>query len=495
MYKISTTAPIFKHTVWAALGLAFVMGSAAPALRAAEAPEAGRSIADASDKLVSDALTANLELEASQASVQQRLAALDQARAKFLPALDLSSRYTRASGGRSIDFPVGDLLNPIYATLNQLTGTTRFPAIANQQIDFQRRREQQSELALTQPLFDARIGAGRAAAAASLDAAEAAHKALAGRIERDMRQAYYRWLGARAQVVIYTETLALATENARVNGSLYKNGKITRDLVYRAEADQLEVQQSLLEARSGERLAQSYVNLLRNSPFDQELPVAAAADADLKGVRAALAPRAARPELALGALQDSAVAKRAELRAAQANAEAAAAAERLARAAFAPQLAFAMSYGIQGEQFRFNSDERYVLASVVLRFNLYSGGADRAGIAGAHAAAHAARTAREIQEQQVRFQVQESLQDLEAAQASLDTAARRADAAAAAFRIAERKRNLGQINQAEYIDARRTLTDAQLNLNITRFSALGDLAELQYALGADPQRIVKESRS
>jgi outer membrane protein len=496
MSNVSTIDSFIKCLRSIAVGIVAALGSLAPVVRAAtaeprpiEAQSPDTSITAAGDALVAEALAANLELDVSAGTVQQRLAALDQARARYLPALDLASRYTRASGGRSIDVPVGDLLNPVYATLNQLTGTAGFATIQNQQINFQRAHEQQSQLELTQPLYDARIGAGRAAAAANLDVAESGQKALAGRIERDMRQAYYRWLSARAQLDIYTETLALANENARVNDSLFRNGKITRDLVYRAEADQLEVQQALLDARNGERLAQSYVNLLRNAPFSRELPSAPVADTDLARLRDALAPRSAKPELALADLQDSAVATRAELRQADATAMAAAAAEHLARAAFQPQLGFALDYGIQGEQYRFNSAEHFVLASVVLRFNLFSGGADRAGVAAARAALHAARSARALQEQQVRFQVQQARQDLEAAQASLDTAAKRADAASAAFRIAERKRDLGQINQAEFIDARRALTDARLNLNITRFGALGDLAELQYALGTDTDRL------
>jgi outer membrane protein TolC len=80
--------------------------------------------------------------------------------------------------------------------------------------------------------------------------------------------------------------------------------------------------------------------------------------------------------------------------------------------------------------------------------------------------------------------VQQSLQDFEFTQASLGTAAKRVEAAAGAFRIASRKRDLGQINQAEFIDSRRAMTDAQLNLNLTRFAALGNLAELEFALGA-----------
>ena len=50
------------------------------------------------------------------------------------------------------------------------------------------------------------------------------------------------------------------------------------------------------------------------------------------------------------------------------------------------------------------------------------------------------------------------------------------------FKIASRKRDLGQINQAEFIDSRRAMTDAELNLNVTRFAALASLAELEFAI-------------
>src|ERR1700693_619136 len=62
-------------------------------------------VEEAVNALVADALSPNLELDGAGATVAQRLAALDQARALYLPALDLSARYTRANGGRTIDFP------------------------------------------------------------------------------------------------------------------------------------------------------------------------------------------------------------------------------------------------------------------------------------------------------------------------------------------------------------------------------------------------------
>jgi outer membrane protein len=459
-------------------------------------PEVSRathsSIAAAVDELVSDALDANLELDSAGARVSQRVAALDQARALYLPSLDFNGRYTRANGGRTIDFPIGDLLNPVYASLNQLTGTSRFPAVANQQINFQRSREQDTRVTLSQPLYDPRISAGRDQAQSQYDMASAARFALAGRIERDMREAYYKWLQAREQMQIFAATLELATENRRVNDSLFRNGKITKDLVFRAEADQLEVEQSQLGARNTERLAQSYVNLLRNSKFDRELPVTVVDDADISGLRAGLAQRTSQSSFELGAMQNTAVERRAELRQLAAVQAAAAASERLARAAFKPKLAFALDAGTQGETYAFGSEDRYLLASVVLKFNFFAGGGDQAGISGARAAMREARAERDLQEQQIRLQVQQALQDLEFTTASLDTAAKRVEAADGAFRIASRKRDLGQINQAEFIDSRRAMTDAQLNLNLTRFAALSSLAELEFALGVGRHHVPPE---
>src|SRR5271168_4918129 len=365
----------------AATGVALLLGGLASASSTASDP--ALSVDEAVSALVADALAANLELDAAGGGVAQRLAALDQARALYLPSLDFSARYTRANGGRTIDFPVGDLLNPVYATLNQLTGSSQFPAVQNQQINFQRTREQDTHITLSQPLYDARISAGHEAAQSQYSAASAGRIALAGRIERDMREAYFRWLQARAQIGIFDDTLELATENRRVNESLFRNGKITRDLVFRAEADELEVQQSQLGAQNSERLAKSYVNLLRNAPFDRQVPIAAVADPDNERLRNDLAERTGKGRLILGPLQDTAVNQRYELRQLDAIAAAAAAGERLARAAFKPRLDFALDAGTQGGTYSASSDDRFLRASVVLRVNFFAGGGDQAGIAGA----------------------------------------------------------------------------------------------------------------
>lgn len=102
----------------------------------------------------------------------------------------------------------------------------------------------------------------------------------------------------------------------------------------------------------------------------------------------------------------------------------------------------------------------------------------------ARALARSAATQRDVLAQQIQLEVQQALDRLDTAADSLATAEARSEAARAGFRIASRKRDEGMINQVEFIDARSTLTGAELNLNLTRFALLARQAELDYAAAA-----------
>jgi outer membrane protein TolC len=446
-------------------------------------------------EVLDDALTANLELRAGAAAIEQRLAALDQARARYLPVLDVAARYSWADGGRTIEFPVGDLLNPVYATLDELLIASgqppRFPRIENQSITFLRGNEQETKLVLEQPLYEPRLGPAVAASRAEVDRTTANVAALRSRVIRDTHQAYYLWIATQQAVLVLDATLELARSNLAANESLYRNGKVTRDLVLRAEADLLEVEQQRISAASRVRIAQGYVNLLRNAPLAAPLPRAEIDAAAVERFRENLVRRLAGRTLEPAPLQQLATNRRAELQGLDAAIAGGEARQDLARAAFKPRLLLGAETGIQGDDYGFSEDERYALASVILRWNTFRGGADRAALAEARAFTEELRATRELAAQRVRLEVQQAVEDLEVADASLDTALKRAEAADGALRIAARKRDLGQINQTEFIDARRTMTDANLNLNRVRAEFLARIAELEYAVGG-PRAVDKE---
>lgn len=453
-------------------------------------------VEDGLQPLLDEALQANLELRAGGASVEQRLAALDQARARYLPVLEFAARYTVADGGRTIDFPVGDLLNPVYATLDEMLLASgqpaRFPRVSNETIPLLREHEQETRVVLEQPIYEPRIGPAVNANRAQLDRAEADLAGLRTRIVRDVKQAYYTWLAANQGVAVLDATLDAARANLAANESLYRNGRVTRDLVYRAEADVLEIEQSRLAAASRVRIARSYVNLLRNAPLTDALPEAVVDDATVERYRARFVSTLAGRRLDAPMLQDLAADRREELRSLDAAIVAGEAQQDLARAAFKPTLALGAEAGIQGTDYGFGVEERYVLASLVLRWNAFRGGADQAALREARALTAELRATRDLASQQVRLEVQQALENLEVADASLATAAKRTEAASGAFRITSRKRDLGQINQAEFIDARRAYTDAALNLTRVRAEFLGRLAELEFAVGGT-RRLDEES--
>ena len=453
------------------------------------------TVEDGLRELLDDALAANLELRASAAAIQQRMAALDQARARYLPVLDIAARYSVADGGRTIEFPVGDLLNPVYATLDELLVASgqppRFPRIENQSITFLRGNEQETKLVLEQPLYEPRLGPTVAANRAELDRATSNLAALRSRVIRDTQQAYYLWLATQQAVLVFEATRELAQSNLAANDSLYRNGKVTRDLVLRAEADLLEVEQQRIAAASRVRIAQGYVNLLRNAPLAMPLPQAEIDAPAVERFRDRMIRRLAGRSPDPTELQQVATGRRAELQGLDAAIAGGEARQDLARAAFRPRLLLGAEAGIQGDDYDFSDDERYALASVILRWNTFRGGADRAALEEARAFTDELRATRDLAAQRVRLEVQQAVEDLEVADASLETALKRTEAADGALRIASRKRDLGQINEAEFIDARRTMTDARLNLNRVRAEFLSRIAELEYAVG-DPRAADKE---
>ena len=408
--------------------------------------------------LVDEALAANLGLDQAESNVDQRLAILDQARAEYLPQIDLQLRYSEANGGRTIEVPALGL-----------------------DFRFLREREQDSYVRLVQPIYDPRIAAQKRGAAYTWEASRHGLEAYRLRLARDVRQAYYRWLTARESIGVLEATAELAQENERVNDSLYRNGKVTRDLRLSAEAEHLEITQQILRARAGEDLARRYLNLLCNAPLDRAPEAPVVSDADLPRMAAGM------PAARGVALEARAVDRRAELRELDSGIAAAGEAESAARAAFKPQLAFAVDAGTQGEEWDYSVEDSYVLASVIVRFNLFNGGGDRAAIREARARSAGLTAGRELAEQQIRIEVQQAITDLEVAEASLETAARRVEAADAAYAIVARKRDLGQVSSAEYLDAQRALTQARLNGNVTRFQAFGALAEVEYAIGGMEQ--------
>jgi outer membrane protein len=468
--------PVLTGAVFAATASTPVMAGDTAARDDASVDLDARPVAEVIDEYVREALRSNLSLQAESLEVERNMAALDAARAHFLPTVAFQARYTRAEGGREVDIPVGTLVNPVYSTLNQLLAAqgqpARFGSVADQTILFQRKQEQDTRFTLRQPLYAPAIPAAVRAQRAQLEAAQFNRIAVARRLKRDVTVAYLNWLKTRRTVGIVDASLALLNENVRVNESLFRNGKITQDQVLRARAEQLTVIQQLREAQNGQSQARSFVNFLLNRSLDEPLePAEIAAQIghtahDLTTLRTAALEN--RPEIAQ--LDRSVAAAESQIQLAWADQK--------------PSLSLGVDAGINDERYDFGHGSNFSTISLLLHWQFFDGGATRAQANSARATARRAATQRDEIAQQIQLEVQQALDELNTTADSLAAATARTEAAQAAFRIASRKRDEGVINQVEFIDARSALTSAELNLNWTRFDLLARQAELDYATAA-----------
>lgn len=219
---------------------------------------------------IEQALQSNHALRSQDYAVEASARALDEARAQYWPKLGLNARYTVAEGGRQLNFPVGDLLNPVYQTLNAMTANsqnpTNFPTIDNQQISLLRDREQDTRLTVSTPLYVPQLAPQLALRSALKDAATAGREVVARGLVRDTKNAYYGLSQAQARIGILESSQRTLAENERITEALLRAGKSTRDQVLRAQAERIAIEQSLLQARNGVAQARRYLNLLRNAP-------------------------------------------------------------------------------------------------------------------------------------------------------------------------------------------------------------------------------------
>ncbi len=470
----------------ASLAVATVLaGPAAVAANDAVAtsPGADRPVHAVIEDYVQRGLASNLLLANQSLEAQKGLAALDAARAHYFPELGLNARYTRADGGRQFTVPTGQLLNPAYQTLNELLvangGTPRFPLLGDESFPLQLPREQDTRLTLRQPLYAPAIPAAVAAARANASAANFGQQAFTRQLRRDIAVAYLDWLRARHGTEIIAASAALLSENLRVNQALYTSGKGTHDIVLRAQAELLAVQQQQSESANSTTQARSYLNFLLNRPLDTPLENGAfsVTDAvDASGPEAApAAPAVATAAPAppdLEAATHTALLARPELRQLEAAGAAADAQLRVAHAARKPSISLGVDAGTQGADYGLGRNYNFTTASLVATWTLFDGGARAAALSQARLSAAQLRNQQQLAATRVELEMRQAYDNLRTAQGSLLTAQVRSAAAHAAFDIASRKRDAGMASALEFLDARSALTSAQLNEDQTRCTLL-----------------------
>jgi outer membrane protein TolC len=162
-----------------------------------------------------------------------------------------------------------------------------------------------------------------------------------------------------------------------------------------------------------------------------------------------------------------ALGRREELQQAGEGVGAAQAAVRVANAALLPSVALALDVGYQGRQLSFGRDQDFMVASVVVSWNVFDSGRNLAGRSRAKAEVDRAGAARRAVEDAVRQDVQNAWQAAVVSRNALGPAEDRVAAARRTFDLVRRRYEEGMASPIEFVDARSTLTAAELNRTLT----------------------------
>ena len=106
---------------------------------------------------VQEGLKNSQTLKQQTIQLQKALFALSEAKTLFKPNVNFNTTLSTAAGGRKIEIPIGDLVNPVYTTLNKLTQTNAFPQIQNSSEQLVPRDFYDMRVKTTMPLLNAEL--------------------------------------------------------------------------------------------------------------------------------------------------------------------------------------------------------------------------------------------------------------------------------------------------------------------------------------------------
>lgn len=427
---------------------------------------------------IQTALAGNIALQQKELSYEKSLAALQEARGLFFPRLSVQARYSVARGGRTFDIPVGDLMNPVYQNLNELNRLVQvaypdyptipeYPTIDNVQESFLRETEQETVVRLQMPVFNNAILYNHRIRQNLSEAEKISVDIYKRELVKETKVAYYNYAQAAQGVSILENALKLVQENLRTTQSLYRNNKVTLDVVYGAQAEVQEVEQQLAVAEKNEKVAQAYFNFLLNRDYQATIELPAGEG---------LEEIAATVDEARGLAQRN----REEFQQLNYYLSARDNQIQLDKGGILPQLNLQADYGVQGTNYALTNDSDFFMGSVVMSWNLFDH-TRQAKVQQAKISKLELERQKAEAQQQVGLQAVSAYYELEAARKRISQARAEVEAAGQAFRLVDKKFAQGQANLVEYTNARTQMTNAEQSSSIAFYDYQAKLAVFERA--------------
>ncbi|MEJ2880525.1 TolC family protein [Pedobacter sp. GR22-6] len=413
---------------------------------------------------IREGLVSNQSIKEQEFLLHRSVYALQEAKSMFFPSVTFSTTYTKADGGRTIDFPTGDLFNAAYATLNQLTGSNSFPQLQNQRILLNPDNFYDAKFRTSLPILNAELVYNKRIKSQQVDIHKAEVLMYKRELVKEIKTAYYNYIKATNAISIYQSFLKLLEEGERVNQSLFKNNKINRTAVIRSQNEVSKINASLTAAKKTEESARYYFNFLLNRPLTEailidDVPSVPAQDnppiSDVSGRE-----ELSKLEIAKGINRNL---------------------TSLAKSYLIPKMGTSLDLGSQGFDWKFNDRNRYYLLGLSLEWNLFSSGRNSHKINQSIANQQAISAQTDHVTQQLLTELNVRRANLQSAIAQYKAAESQLKTSRTYYNDMTKLYKEGMAIYIELLDAQNQWVDAQLQSNIALFDTWISFAAIERA--------------
>ena len=415
---------------------------------------------------VDSALASNRVLQQKNISLEKASLALSIAKSYYYPNVGFQLGYQTADGGRDINLPLGDLLNGVYGTLNQLTGSNNFPQLKNQQVNFLPHNFYDAKVRTTMPLYNQDIYynkkiAGQQIALSALDIDVYKRELI-----KNVKEAYYNYLTALQAVDIYKQAQEVATESKRVNQKLLDNGKGLHAYILRSESEIENIHAQINTAQQQAANAMMYFNFLLNRPLRENINTGYPTNETVTEAGGLL-------------LQEINSNNREEITLLNKVVELNETAVAMNKSAYYPKLNSFLDLGSQAENWKFNNQSRYYMLGLQLDVPIFTGFRTRNKVKQAELEVTNAKINKAQVQEQLNLAGGIAKNNLLSAWQTYTATTKQLEAAAAYQRLIERGYKEGTNTFIETVDARGQFTQAQLAHNIQQYKVLIAAAALE----------------
>ncbi|MBK7428953.1 MAG: TolC family protein [Saprospiraceae bacterium] len=401
-----------------------------------------------------EGLKNNQNLQTREIALDQSLLALKEAKTYYLPSADFQTQYTLAAGGRSIDLPIGDMLNGVYTTLNQLTNSESFPQLTNVSEQFLPNNFYDAKIRIAYPILNSDRRYNKSIRQTNVKLEENEIEIYKAELIMSIRQAYYQYCMAFKAIEVYTTAQTLVNQNIRDTEIFIKNGKALPAQLMRAKSEASSIESRIIAARLQLENARNYFNFLLNKDPESEVIFS---EPDLPESMESF---------------NSIPQKRTEIIKLETAMEIQSQVIESKRQFYMPKVNAFIDLGSQAFNFEFGRNSLYAMAGLQVEIPLFNGNRNRIQTQHARLDLNKLQLQKDLVEDQLSLTSRKAYNEVLSAQALYKSSEEQLKAAQAYFNLIDKGYKDGRHTMIEYLDARNQLTQSSLQKTISAYQIL-----------------------